>query len=117
MILLTPSPKSHGFLRFIDPCMFVYVLARVSEGEAFAHSMTCMCVCMSYVVCFSRTFPLVVRVDMYVFVCMCVVCCVVRVRVVCVVCVCVVCYYVYIILTAFSQEIGLLSWVFCLQTP
>ena len=46
--------------------MFVHVLARVSKGEAFTHHLPCMCIYVSFVVHFSRAFPLVVRVAMYV---------------------------------------------------
>ena len=47
---IRPSHKSHAFMRFIRPSMFVCTLARVSECEALTHCMSGMCGCMSYVV-------------------------------------------------------------------
>ena len=41
------SYKSHRLLGYIVPNLFVYVLARVSKGKAFAHSMPCVYVCVS----------------------------------------------------------------------
>ena len=64
---VTPSYKFHRFWRFVVPSMCVYVLARASKGKACAPHMPCMCVCMSFVVCFSRAFLLVVRVAMHVY--------------------------------------------------
>ena len=43
----------------------MYVLARVSEGEAFAHRLLGMCACMP-VVCFSRASSSVLPMAMYV---------------------------------------------------
>ena len=44
---ITLSYKSHRLLGYIVPNLFVYVLARVSEGKAFAHSMPCVYVRVS----------------------------------------------------------------------
>ena len=45
---ITLSYKSHRLLGYVIPHLLVYVLARVSNGKAFAHRMPCMyvCVCM-----------------------------------------------------------------------
>ena len=75
---ITMSYKSHGFW-FGVPCMCIqgtnsylsiermYVLARAGEGEAFTHHLSCMCVCMSFAVPFSRSLLFLVRVAMYVW--------------------------------------------------
>jgi hypothetical protein len=63
---ITLSYKSHGLLGYIVPNLFVYVLAGTSKGEAITRHLSCMCVCMSFVVPFSRSFPSVVWVAMYV---------------------------------------------------
>ena len=44
---ITLSYKSHRLLGYIVPNLFVYVLARVSEGKAFTHSMPCVYVRVS----------------------------------------------------------------------
>ena len=65
-LFYTLSCKSHRLLGYIVPNLFVYVLAGTSKGEAFTRHLSCMCVCMSFVVPFSRSFPFVLRVAMYV---------------------------------------------------
>ena len=44
---ITLAYKSHRLLGYIVPNLFVCVLARVSKGKAFAHSMPCVYVCVS----------------------------------------------------------------------
>ena len=77
MRFIRPSHKSHAFMRFLKPSMFVCTLARVSECETLTHRLPGMCGCMSYVVCiclcFSRALPILISMAMCIYaLCICV---------------------------------------------